>query len=189
MCSKVAGWLCLLLVLLTVQQVVARYVFSASSVALQELQWHLFGAVFLLGIAEAWKKDIHVRVDFLTARLPKRKKLLIEIFGTVLMLVPLSILICWYGYTFALSALEFKNPHPLDYWSASFKGSSVYEMLAWLEGALRKTLLTGEISPDPGGLEARWIIKMLIPFSFLLLTLQAVVKLCQNIQSLRGKEQ
>ncbi len=40
-----------------------RYLFHSGSVALQELEWHLFALVFMLGAAYTLKHDGHVRVD------------------------------------------------------------------------------------------------------------------------------
>jgi TRAP-type mannitol/chloroaromatic compound transport system permease small subunit len=40
-----------------------RYAFNNSSIALQELEWHLFSAMFLLSIAYGLQNDTHVRVD------------------------------------------------------------------------------------------------------------------------------
>ena len=39
--------------------------FQQGSVALQELEWHLFALIFLLGAAYTLKHDEHVRVDIL----------------------------------------------------------------------------------------------------------------------------
>lgn len=39
----------------------------------------------------------------------------------------------------------------------------------------------GEMSPDPGGIPYRWIVKGLIPIGFILLALQGVGELCRVI--------
>ena len=43
----------------------------------------------------------------------------------------------------------------------------------------------GEVSPQPGGLPARWIIKATIPIGFLLLTLQGFSCIFSSIKTLR----
>lgn len=53
-----------------------------------ELQWYLFGVVFLLGAAYTLKHDDHVRVDVLYGRLSRRGKAWIDLAGTVLFLFP-----------------------------------------------------------------------------------------------------
>jgi TRAP-type mannitol/chloroaromatic compound transport system permease small subunit len=39
----------------------------------------------------------------------------------------------------------------------------------------------GEMSPDPGGIPFRWIVKGLIPIGFVLLALQGLGELCRVI--------
>ena len=63
--GKLCSWLVLLLVLLTCYDVMMRYLFQQGSVGLQELEWHLFALIFLLGSAYTLKHDAHVRVDIL----------------------------------------------------------------------------------------------------------------------------
>jgi len=49
--GRFSAWLVVVLVLLVCYDVAMRYLFQAGSVALQELEWHLFGLIFLLGAA------------------------------------------------------------------------------------------------------------------------------------------
>ena len=72
---------------------IMRYFFRSGSIAFQEMEWHLFSLVFLLGISYALKENGHVRVDFIYDRLSQKKKAVIDILGTLLLLLPLSILI------------------------------------------------------------------------------------------------
>ena len=70
--SKYAGLLAALLVvvlsLLVAYDAGMRYLFSEGSIALQEIEWHLFDIVFLLGLSYALKHDKHVRVDIFFER-------------------------------------------------------------------------------------------------------------------------
>nr|WP_252858184.1 TRAP transporter small permease subunit [Photobacterium angustum] len=65
--GDVLGWfasiLFLLLLVNVVYDVVMRYVFNDVSIALQEMEWHLFSSVFLLGVPYAIRSAGHVRVD------------------------------------------------------------------------------------------------------------------------------
>jgi TRAP-type mannitol/chloroaromatic compound transport system permease small subunit len=63
--GKTVSWLVLGLVLLICYDVAMRYLFQQGSVALQELEWHLFALIFLLGSAYTLKHDEHVRVDII----------------------------------------------------------------------------------------------------------------------------
>jgi TRAP-type mannitol/chloroaromatic compound transport system permease small subunit len=61
------GNLCSLLMILMIlnvfYDVVMRYLFNDVSIAMQELEWHLFAAMFMLGVGYTLKEDGHVRVD------------------------------------------------------------------------------------------------------------------------------
>ena len=60
--GKTASWLVVALILLICYNVTMRY-FARSDIAFQELEWHLFALIFLLGAAYTLKHDQHVRVD------------------------------------------------------------------------------------------------------------------------------
>lgn len=93
--GKAISWLVLLMVLVIVYDVGMRYLFQIGSVTLQELEWHLFSLVFLLGAAYTFKHDGHVRVDiFYQSRFMNvKRRALVDIFGTVLFLIPFCLLI------------------------------------------------------------------------------------------------
>ncbi len=102
--SDVMGWIAgalnLVMLLNVFYDAIMRYFFKTGSIALQEMEWHLFAIVFLFGIAYALKEDGHVRVDVLYDRFSARNKAIVNIAGTVLFLLPLSVLIIegsvWY---------------------------------------------------------------------------------------------
>jgi TRAP-type mannitol/chloroaromatic compound transport system permease small subunit len=89
-----------LLVGLIVFDATSRYLFSAGSTALQELEWHLFDVVILLSIAYTLRNNAHVRVDIFYDRFPLKTKLLINIFSTLFFVLPLSFLIIYIGVHF-----------------------------------------------------------------------------------------
>jgi len=155
--SDVMGWIAGVLNLFMLVNVfydaIARYFFNTGSIALQEMEWHLFAAVFLFGMSYCLKEDGHVRVDVLYDRFSPRWKAVVNIGGTLLLLIPLSVLI--------------------------IEGSHWYVMEAYN---------TGEISGDPGGLTHRWLIKGVIPASFLFLIVSAGGFIVRNINIFRGAE-
>lgn len=109
--SRVVDWmskglaaLLVLLVLNVVFDVMMRYVFRASSVGMQELEWHLFSIIFLFGIGVGLKHEAHVRVDFLFDRMRAKNRALINIWGTLLMLLPLALLIFFDSFGFVQDA-------------------------------------------------------------------------------------
>lgn len=99
----------LLLVLLLANvfyDVVMRYAFNDVSIGMQELEWHLFSMIFLFGVAYTLNADGHVRVDIIYERLSVRKRALIDMLGTLLLLLPFCVLVAWYGIDFAYEAYD-----------------------------------------------------------------------------------
>ena len=90
--SDVMGWIAgalnLAMLLNVFYDAIMRYFFNSGSIALQEMEWHLFAMVFLFGIAYALKEDGHVRVDVLYDRFSPRWKAIVNIGGTLLLLLP-----------------------------------------------------------------------------------------------------
>ncbi|MEZ8823143.1 TRAP transporter small permease subunit [Vibrio amylolyticus] len=99
------GWLSSILFILllanVVYDVVMRYVFNDVSIAFQEMEWHLFSAVFLLGVPYAIKAGGHVRVDIFYERLSYKIQAIIDILGTLVFLLPFCLLVAWFGVDFA----------------------------------------------------------------------------------------
>jgi TRAP-type mannitol/chloroaromatic compound transport system permease small subunit len=91
--GKLLAVLLLLMVLNVAYDVLMRYVFRASSVGMQEMEWHLFSIVILFGVGVALQHEGHVRVDFLYDRLTAKRRAMINIVGTIVMLLPVTMLI------------------------------------------------------------------------------------------------
>ena len=132
---------------------IMRYFFRTGSIAMQEMEWHLFSVVFMFGIAYALKEDGHVRVDILYDRWTPRTQAIVNIAGTLLLLLPISFLIIEGSIWFVHEAYQ-----------------------------------VNEISGDPGGLTHRWIIKAVIPTSFVFLIISAIGFIIRNINIIRGVE-
>ena len=67
-------WLILLAVIVSAVNAIIRKAFDTSSNAWLELQWLLFGAVFLLATSYALQNNAHVRIDVVASRLSKRTR-------------------------------------------------------------------------------------------------------------------
>lgn len=98
--GKAVIWLTLVVVLVSATNAVVRKVFSVSSNAWLELQWYLFGAIFLLASGYTFLLNEHVRVDVLSQRFSRRVQIYIEIFGILFFLFPAAILIFWLSLPF-----------------------------------------------------------------------------------------
>jgi len=155
--SDVMGWIAGVLNLVMLVNVfydsIMRYFFRTGSIAMQEMEWHLFAVVFLFGMAYCLKEDGHVRVDILYDHFPPRWKATVNIAGTLLFLIPLSVLI--------------------------IEGSIWY---------VHEAYTLNEISGDPGGLTHRWLIKAVIPASFVFLVVSSLGFIIRNVSIFRGAE-
>ena len=86
--------------------VVMRYVFNNVSIGMQEMEWHLYAAVFLLGVPYTLRAGGHVRVDLIYERLSAKQKALIDMLCTLVLLIPFCALVGWYGIGFAYESFE-----------------------------------------------------------------------------------
>ncbi len=96
--GQLIAWLTLIMMLLTCVIVVMRYFLETGSIALQESVTYLHSLLFLLGAAYTLKRGGHVRVDILYQRFSARTQALVDALGTILFLIPVSLLIlifCW----------------------------------------------------------------------------------------------
>jgi len=91
-------WLVLAVTLISAANALMRYGFGMSSNAWLEIQWYLFGAIFLLAAGYTLKHNGHVRVDVLYGRWPPRARAWIDLLGTALFLLPLCVLMVWLSW-------------------------------------------------------------------------------------------
>ena len=112
--GRALSWLVLFLVLLTCYDVTMRYAFHQGSVAFQELEWHVFAALFLLGGAYTLKHDAHVRVDILyqSRWVSDKGRAYINIFGTLLFLFPFAYIVISSSWPFVETSFHFKEGSP-----------------------------------------------------------------------------
>jgi len=108
-----------ILVLLIVYDATQRYMFSSGSIALQELQWHLFDVIILFGISFTFREKSHVRVDIFYDNYSQKTKLFIDMISTLFFILPFSFLIIYIGVGFVeLSFIQHEtssNPGGLGY--------------------------------------------------------------------------
>jgi|TARA_X000000368_G_scaffold183791_1_gene145160 TRAP-type mannitol/chloroaromatic compound transport system permease small subunit len=125
-----------------------RYLFNSGSVAIQELEWHLFSIIFLFGSAYTLKHNEHVRLDILynSKLINERMRLWFDVLGTLIFLLPFCVLIIISAWPFVMQAY-----------------------------------IHAEISPDPGGLPGRWLIKAAIPIGFFMLLIQGISELLKKV--------
>ena len=168
--SERLGWLSMMLVILTLivgfYNVLARYLGRFIGVRLStnlfiELQWYLYSLVFFLGFAYILKHGINVRVDFIYANWPKRRKAMLDFWGHIFFLLPYTLLGIYVTYKPVLTS-----------WGKLPGGG-------W--GPM-------EMSPDPSGLP-RAPIKTMIIVAFVTLFFQAIAEIIKLYVVMTGKDE
>ncbi|MEQ9330456.1 TRAP transporter small permease subunit [Thalassobaculum sp.] len=77
-----------------------------SPTKLQELEWHLHAALFLLALGYAYTVNAHVRVDLLREKLSDRGQAWVELIGILCLMLPYVLVVLYYGWTFVHQAWE-----------------------------------------------------------------------------------
>lgn len=103
--ARAVGWLFFALVAVIVWDVITRKVGfqlpGFGSTPIQELEWHLHGALFLFWLGYAYVRNVHVRIDVFTAHLPPRKAAWLELGGIVAFAIPYTLVALYFSYLFA----------------------------------------------------------------------------------------
>jgi len=86
--GHVVAWATALVVAVVFVDVVMRYAFKISFVFTQELEWHLFAFIFLMGAGYTLLKDGHVRVDIFYQRGSPKTQAWINFLGVIFFLIP-----------------------------------------------------------------------------------------------------
>jgi TRAP-type mannitol/chloroaromatic compound transport system permease small subunit len=110
-------WLSLIMILVGAFNAIARYLtrytgFALSSNAYFDLQWYFFSLIFLLGAAYGLEHDVHVRVDVLYARLSRKGRAWIDLAGTVLFLIPFSVMMLWVSWPAVRNSWSIRETSP-----------------------------------------------------------------------------
>ena len=91
-----------------------RYLFRSGSIGLQELEWHLFSIIFLIGAAYTLKHDEHVRLDILyqSKFFNDRFRAWVDVFGALFLLLPFCLLIIISAWPFVSQAYIHSETSP-----------------------------------------------------------------------------
>ena len=102
--GSLAIWLVLIATLISAGNALARYALGESSNAWLEIQWYLFGAMFLLAAGYTLKHNGHVRIDILYNQLGSRGQAWIDLLGGLLFLLPMAGLLAWLAWPMFMDA-------------------------------------------------------------------------------------
>jgi TRAP-type mannitol/chloroaromatic compound transport system permease small subunit len=120
--GKTVAWAIVVAILVSAINAMIRRIFGVSSNAWLELQWYLFGAVFMLCAPWTLKANEHIRIDIISNMLSKRNRDRVDLFGHLFFLLPfvalmiyLSVPYFWRSY---LSGEVSSNAGGLLIWPA-----------------------------------------------------------------------
>ena len=118
------SWFILLAVIVSTINDIIRKLFDVSSNSWLELQWVLFGAVFLLCSPWTLMSNEHIRIDIVNSLLSKGTRNWIDVIGHVLFLMPLTVIMMLVSWPFAIRSLMINeqsvNAGGLAQWPAKF---------------------------------------------------------------------
>lgn len=100
------SWALMAAVLICTGSAFASYFFKTGSNAWYEIQWYLYGAMFLFTAPYTLRRNEHVRIDVITHRFSKRTQVWIDVFGFLFFLLPMAILILYLSVPFALESMR-----------------------------------------------------------------------------------
>ena len=106
------SWLMFLLVAVVFGDVVFRYLFRMSFVFIQELEWHLFGVIFLMAAGYTMLYNEHVRVDILYAKMPPRRKAWFDFALIFVFLFPACVLLVYTSWPFVRNSFAVNEGSP-----------------------------------------------------------------------------
>ena len=98
--GKLGSWLAIPLIFIIIFDIVTRRFFILGSTKLQEMEWHLHTALFLLVLGYAYLKDSHVRIEIVREKYSTLIKSIFETLGILVFLIPYTILVIFYGIDF-----------------------------------------------------------------------------------------
>jgi TRAP-type mannitol/chloroaromatic compound transport system permease small subunit len=102
--GKVAAWAIVVAVLVSAVNAIIRRIFGVSSNAWLELQWYLFGAVFMLCAAWTLRVNEHIRIDIISNKLSKRGRDTIDLIGHLFFLFPFVALMLYLAFPYFLNS-------------------------------------------------------------------------------------
>jgi TRAP-type mannitol/chloroaromatic compound transport system permease small subunit len=149
------AWLILIAVLVSAGNAIVRKVFDTSSNSWLELQWILFGVVFLLCSPWTLLSNEHIRIDIVNNLLPRQVRNTIDVIGHVFFLLPLTIVMLITGIPFFIRSLllneQSGNAGGLPQWPAKsliMIGFGLL-LLQGLSELIKRIAVMRGIIPDP----------------------------------------
>jgi TRAP-type mannitol/chloroaromatic compound transport system permease small subunit len=114
--GSLANILVLLCCAVSAANAMVRYAFDYSSNGWLEVQWYMFAVIVMFGASYTFKRNEHVRVEIFYLFLNERGQHWLDLFGTLLFLIPVCLLLA------ALSWPFFLQSYAVNEWSSNAGG-------------------------------------------------------------------
>jgi TRAP-type mannitol/chloroaromatic compound transport system permease small subunit len=103
--GRTVAWAILVAVIISALNAVIRKVIGTSSNTWLELQWILFGAVFLLCSPWTFLSNEHIRIDVVSSMLSKRTRNIIDVIGHIFFVIPICLVMMYTAWPFFVRSL------------------------------------------------------------------------------------
>ena len=84
---------------LVIINILLRYIFNINFIFLQELVMYLHAFIFLFGVSICLRDDSHVRIDVVTNKLRKKNKIIIDLIGYIILVIPFCFFVIYESTT------------------------------------------------------------------------------------------
>jgi TRAP-type mannitol/chloroaromatic compound transport system permease small subunit len=162
--GKILSWLILAAVVVSAVNAVIRKLFDMSSNSWLELQWVLFGAVFLIVASWTLLENEHIRIDIVNSMFSQRTRNIIDVIGHAFFLLPLTIVMIITSYPFVMKSIllneQSMNAGGLPQWPPKLLIliGFVFLFFQAISELIKRIAVMRGIIPDPyhtaGGLRA-----------------------------------
>ncbi len=159
--GKSVAWLILAAVLISAANAIVRKAFDISSNAWLEVQWYLFGAVFLSAAAYALQKNEHIRIDILSSGWSKKTRDRLDLVLHIIFLLPFATMMVYLAWPWFYKSFQSGEISPnaggLILWPAKFFvffGFFLLWFQAISEIIKRLAVLTGHLKEDEVEIDA-----------------------------------
>ncbi len=110
--GRAVSWTTLLLVSVTFVDVVMRYFFNTSYVFTQELEWHIFAFIFLMGAGYTLRNEGHVRVEVFYGKFSPKGRAWVNLVGVLFFLIPSCLVFIKTSSRFVLESYRIMEGSP-----------------------------------------------------------------------------
>ena len=156
--AAISSWSLLAMTLFVAFEVVSRYVFNKPTIWAWDVNVQLMMMLLMLGMAEAYRRDVHVRVDVVTSHLSPRQRAWIEVaLAPVFFFV--TVLLVWSCWEYFLDSYQRREDASTIFapplWPIKFT-LPLGGALLLLQGLVKLVRdLQLALSGSPGGIEGR----------------------------------